>query len=103
MYTLGMAGPEKRFENKIKNELKKRHIWYVKYFANRMTISGVPDLLCCINGHFVALEIKADNGRPSELQRYQIDKIRESGGVALVVYPKDFNTLISMIDDLLQD
>lgn len=99
-YHVGMAGPEKLFENKIKNELKKRGIWYVKYFANRMTIAGIPDLLCCVNGHFVALEIKADKGRPSELQKYQIRQIQASGGIAMIVYPDDWDNLLKLLDDL---
>lgn len=95
-----MAGPEKRFENKIKDELKKRGIWYVKYFANQMTISGVPDLLLCVNGHFVALEIKAEKGKVSDLQKYQIEKIKCSGGIARVIYPDDWDSLLKLLDDL---
>lgn len=37
-----MAGSEKLFENKIKKYLKDNNCWYVKYFANRMTKSGIP-------------------------------------------------------------
>lgn len=93
-------GPEKLFENKIKNELKRRGIWYVKYFANRNTRAGVPDLLCCANGHFIALEVKADKGRISALQLYQIKEIENAGGIAMTVYPKDYEKLLSLLDSL---
>lgn len=33
---------EKRFETKIKEYLQSVGAYYVKYFANRMTRSGVP-------------------------------------------------------------
>lgn len=89
---------EKQFENKIKKELEKRGIWYVKFFANGMTISGVPDLLCCVKGKFVALEIKSEKGKPSKLQLWQIEQIKKAGGIARVVYPKDWDTLLELLD-----
>lgn len=97
-----MAGPEKLFENRIKAELKRRGIWFVKYFANRNTIAGVPDLLCCVNGRFVALEIKAANGRLSALQDYQISEIQKAGGIAMSVYPRDWQALLQLLDKLQQ-
>lgn len=93
-------GPEKRFENKIKKELRALGVWYVKYFGCDMSTAGVPDLLCCVNGHFVALEIKAEKGRLSEIQKYQIDKIKNAGGVAMAVYPDDFEALIELLKKL---
>lgn len=81
---------EKRFENKIKRFLDDNNCWYVKYFANNYTKRGIPDLLACVNGYFVAIEVKAENGTPSELQIYNVKKIQEAGGIALILYPKDF-------------
>lgn len=88
---------EKNFENKIKKYLKDNGCWHVKFFANGMTKVGVPDILACVNGLFVAIEVKASNGKPSELQLWNIEKIRQSGGIAIVLYPKhweEFKTLI---------
>lgn len=93
---------EKLFENKIKKFLKERGCWYVKYFANRNTRSGVPDILACVNGHFVAIEVKAEDGKPTELQKWNVDKIRECGGVAMVVYPSDWEHFVSVIGGLLK-
>lgn len=93
-----MMAAEKRFENKIKAFLKSQDAWFVKYWAGaKFTKSGIPDLLCCVNGYFVAIEVKAENGKPSDLQVYNISKIREAGGVAVILYPdgwEDFKKLI---------
>lgn len=91
---------EKNFENKIKKYLELKGAWFVKYFANRNTKSGVPDILACVNGHFVAIEVKATHGRPSPLQVWNIDRIKAAGGIALIVYPKDWEILKSIIDGL---
>lgn len=93
---------EKNFENKIKKFLKDNNCWYVKFFANRMTKSGVPDILACVNGYFVGIEVKAKNGMPSELQYWNRNKIRESGGISIILYPEqfeEFKTLIMKIKE----
>lgn len=88
-----MAG-EKNFENKIKAYIKELGGWYVKYWAgSRFTTEGIPDLICCVNGYFVAIEVKAQNGRPSKLQLHAIHDIRKSYGFAFVVYPSGWEQL----------
>lgn len=93
---------EKQFENKIKNYLKANNCWYVKYFANRMTKVGVPDILACVNGFFVGIEVKASNGHPSDLQIYNRDKIRESNGISIIVYPEQWEDFQLLIQDLIK-
>jgi Holliday junction resolvase len=93
---------EKYFENKIKGWLKEHDCYFVKFFANRMTKSGVPDILACVNGYFVGIEVKAQNGRPSELQMHNVKKIREAGGFAYVVYPSGWDKLKEILEGLLK-
>ena len=95
-----MSGPEKNFENKIKDYLAKHNCYFVKYFANRMTKAGIPDILACVNGYFVAIEVKAENGSPSELQIYNVKRINLTGGIAVIVRPSDFENLKKMIECL---
>lgn len=71
--------------------------WYFKHWGGGMATSGIPDLICCINGKFVGLELKATNGRPSVLQVMNIQSIIESNGLGVIVYPDDFETLTSEI------
>ena len=91
---------EKNFENKIKTDLKNNGCYFVKYFANRMTKVGVPDILTCVNGYFVGIEVKAENGKPSELQIYNIKKIKDSGGIGVIVRPSDYDKLTELIKTL---
>lgn len=93
-------GPEKRFEQKIKDFISSQNGWYVKFFANKMTKSGIPDILACINGYFIAIEVKAENGEPSELQIHHCKLIRESGGFSFIVYPSGFEKLKEIIENL---
>ena len=95
---------EKNFENKVKKFLKEQDAWFIKYWGGgAFTKAGIPDLLCCVNGYFVAVELKAPNGKVSEIQKHTIKEINESYGIAIVLYPKDYETFKSMIELLNQD
>lgn len=83
---------EKNFENRVKAFLQAHGCWYVKYWAGAAyTRSGVPDILTCVGGYFVGIELKADHGRPSDLQLVTLSKIVESNGIAMLLYPKDYD------------
>jgi Holliday junction resolvase len=95
---------EKQFENKIKKFLKDEGCWFLKYWAGAAyTKSGIPDLLICCNGYFLGVEVKAPRGKPSELQLWNIEKIKEAGGIGLVLYPKDFDSFKELIHKLNQE
>jgi len=94
---------EKSFENKIKRYLKERGAYRVKYHGNYYSENGTPDILACVNGYFLAIEVKADNGKPTPLQLVKIEDIRKAGGFAYVVYPSGWEKLKDIIDGLLID
>lgn len=49
---------EKAFENKIKNYLKSKGVYFVKFFANSYTRVGVPDLLACVMVGLLELKLR---------------------------------------------
>lgn len=94
-------GQEKKFENRVKEFLKRTGCWYVKYWGGgEFTTAGVPDLLVCCGGRFVGIEIKAPNGRPSVLQIRNLKMIHDAGGVAVLLYPKHFSYFRRMMECL---
>lgn len=96
-------GQEKQFENRLKTFLEDEGCWFVKFFANAYTKSGIPDILCCCNGYFVAVEVKAQNGRPSALQKRNIKKINELNGIGVVLFPDQFDQFKELIGLLQKD
>ena len=98
-----MAGREKNFENRIKSYLEKNNCWFVKFFANAYTSSGVPDILSCVNGRFVGIEVKQENGKPSLLQKMHLTNIIRSGGIGILAYPSGYEQLKELIDNLIKD
>lgn len=103
---------EKIFEEKIKEYLREKGIYYFKFWGGNLkttsgnfvgTKAGVPDLVCCINSVFVGLEIKQENGHASDIQIKNLIEINKNGGLGFLVYPKDFSLLKICIEELLQD
>ena len=82
------GGPplESKVTKAIMAYLKGRGIWCFKVAGGPMQQRSVPDIICSVNGAFVALEVKRPGvGRLTDLQELTIERIRESGGVAEVV------------------
>lgn len=90
---------EKNFENKTKDFLNSQGCYFIKYWGGgQFTKSGIPDIICCCNGHFVGIEVKAPNGKPSPLQIHNLRQIDKSGGLAILLYPKEFDIFKKLID-----
>lgn len=94
-------GEEKRFEEKLKRYCRSRGIWYLKTYSDGVQRAGVPDLICCVAGRFVALELKSQKGRASVLQIHEIEKIKDAGGYAEVVRPDDYEKITDTLDRMI--
>lgn len=90
---------EKNFENRIKKFLKDKKCYFFKYWGGgQFTKAGIPDIIGCVNGIFVGIEVKASNGRPSDLQIHNLKQIDNAGGLALLLYPEDFEDFKNLIE-----
>jgi Holliday junction resolvase len=78
---------EAKIQAKIIKFLRSIGVYVIKTIASGK--AGIPDVICCYNGSFVAFEVKAENGRVSDLQEYNINQIKSSGGSAFVVRSVD--------------
>ena len=76
---------EKKIENSIKRYLDSIGAYYIKIHGSAFMASGTPDIVACVNGRFVAIEVKKEKGGVvSALQKAKINKINDCGGVAFV-------------------
>lgn len=66
----------------------------VVFTIQQTTIRGDPDLMCCINSRFVALELKKRGEKPRRLQQYKLDIVKNKGkGIALAVDPDNWENV----------
>lgn len=77
--------PERKVKKKVIELLKARGAYYAMPVASGFGNSGVPDILCCYKGWFLGIECKAKGGKATALQLSNLKKIKEAGGVALII------------------
>ena len=79
--------PEGKIKKKLTEMLKKYGVWYYLPANNGMGRSGIPDVVCIVDGLFVGIECKADETKdPTALQMECAKKIRQAGGYWFLVY-----------------
>lgn len=71
---------------KIAKELKKQGWWGFKTHGGADQIRGLPDLVGCYHGYFLAMEVKKPGKDATPLQAFTIQQIRLAGGIAGVVH-----------------
>lgn len=91
---------EKSFETTVKKFLRDRGCYVIKNFGCSFTRAGLPDLVVCANGKFIALELKNEKGKATPLQLANIRDIQGAGGVALILRPQDFDKFKSYIEQI---
>lgn len=79
---------EKVIENRIKKTLSNlgTNCWFFKHAASAAMKVGIPDIICCIKGHFVGIEVKQEDGIQSDAQKVTCKNIREAGGEYWIVW-----------------
>jgi len=60
-------------------------IYYFSPSANGYGRAGIPDIICCFGGRFIAIECKAGKGVTTALQDRELAAIRTAGGMTMVV------------------
>jgi hypothetical protein len=93
--------PEKKVKDQIKKLLDANQIYHFSPYMAGMGRSGVPDIIACFKGHFLAIEAKAGNNKPTALQEREISKIQACGGHAMVINENNLDTLEFVIKQIL--
>ena len=77
---------EKVITNQILKYLKSaKECFAFKEHGGIYGVSGIPDVICCYKGKFVAFEVKTLQGKLSKLQEIMIKRINNAGGMAFKV------------------
>jgi len=97
--------PEGKVKDAVKKFLKERGAWYFMPVSNGMGQVGIPDIICCYKGFFIAIETKAP-GKKSQVtdnQKRVMDAIRDATGLAWVVDdPTELDAIFNAVDIMLK-
>jgi Holliday junction resolvase len=92
--------PEKRVKDKVVKILKEFGAYYFFPATYGFGRSGVPDIVCCFNGNFFAVECKAGKNKPTTLQEREMEAIRNTGGTALVINEENTHHVRILIEEM---
>jgi Holliday junction resolvase len=92
--------PEKVVKDKVVAVLKMEEVYYFFPATHGYGRSGVPDIIACVNGHFLGIECKANGGKPTALQTREIERIRACGGAAIVVDETNWHRVSDVVREL---
>ena len=77
---------ESEIITQIKEYLKTvKGCFFWKEHGGQFGTAGLPDIIVCYKGRFIALEVKTATGKTSVLQAVNINRIRAAGGIAEIV------------------
>lgn len=65
--------------------LKEHEIYYVRTNSHGYGRKGIPDILACYQGKFVAIEAKVGKDHLTPWQERELVSVRTAGGIALEV------------------
>ena len=77
--------PEGRVKARLKKHLDAMGIYNFSPVQNGMGRAGIPDIIGCYEGRFVAFECKAGKGKTTALQDRELAAIQTAKGLAFVI------------------
>ena len=91
---------EKQLIQGIRNYLATlSQCFFWKEHGGQYGTAGIPDIIVCYKGRFVAFEAKVGNNKLTKLQSVTIEQIQNAGGYAMVIRSViEARTLISALD-----
>lgn len=85
--------PEAKVKKKVVEVLKRYNVYYFFPATGGYGKSGVPDIICCYKGRFIAVECKSGNNEPTALQWKNLTAIHDARGVALVINERNIGDI----------
>ena len=90
--------PETKLQDNAIKYLKSKGIYHLNLYGDGFSGKGKPDLLACINGRFVAFELKVESNDMQDDQKIHKRRIERSGG--LHYSPYTLNEFINIVEEL---
>ena len=76
--------PEAKVKTAVRKLLDALDIYHFMPPANGFGRAGIPDIIGCMDGHFIAIECKAGKGTTTALQDRELNLILNAGGTVFI-------------------
>ena len=89
--------PEGRVKARLKKHLDAMGIYNFSPVQNGMGRAGIPDVIGCYEGRFVAFECKAGKGKTTPLQDRELAAIQAAKGLAFVINENNVDNIKELL------
>jgi hypothetical protein len=101
LYIRGMANtPEVKVKRKVTVILNKYNAYFFYPPSNGFGRAGIPDIIACYCGQFIAIECKAGKNITTALQRRELGAIEDAGGYSLVINESNIEQVTAVLDQI---
>lgn len=80
-------------KNRIKKLLKANNAYFTMPVMTGMATNGTPDFSICHAGRYLAIEAKAGDNAPTELQWVRLREVERAGGSTMVIHEGNMHLL----------
>ena len=94
------ATPEAKVKNAVRKILDELGIYHFMPPANGFGRAGIPDIIGCMDGHFIAIECKAGKGQTTALQDRELNAILNHGGTVYIAREHNLLELKQLLTEL---
>ena len=89
--------PEAKVKKHVKEILDSMGVYYFMPAMGSFGRAGIPDIIGCYNGRFIAIECKAGKGKTTALQDRELARISNADGLSYVVNEDNLHELKDLI------
>ena len=91
--------PEWKVKKAVRLLLDKLGIYHFMPPANGFGRAGIPDIIGCMDGHFIAIECKAGKGTTTALQDRELNAILNAGGTTYIARENNIAELKQLLKE----
>ena len=92
--------PEAKVKANVRKILDELGIYHFMPPANGFGRAGIPDIIGCMDGHFIAIECKAGKGQTTALQDRELNAILNHGGTVYIAREHNLLELKQLLTEL---
>ena len=92
--------PEGKVKDAVRKILNSMDVYHFMPPGNGFGRAGIPDIIGCMKGEFIAIECKAGKGKTTALQERELDWITMAGGFAFVAREDNLDELKQLLEML---
>ena len=90
--------PEAKVKTAVRKLLDSLNIYHFMPPANGFGRAGIPDIVGCMDGHFIAIECKAGKGQTTPLQDRELNAILNAGGTVFIAREHNLDDLKLLLE-----